>query len=56
MKWMKSHSGTPHAQHSDACIVFHVSAYACGAGVSQTGGLSRPCLRGIFVSVASSVP
>ena len=32
----RSHSGTPHAQHSDARTVFHVSAYACGAGVSQT--------------------
>ena len=29
----RSHSGTPHAQHSDACTVFHVSAFACGAGV-----------------------
>ena len=28
----RSHSGTPHAQYSDACTVFHVSACACGAG------------------------
>ena len=28
-----SRSGTPHAQRIDACTVFHVSAYACGAGV-----------------------
>ena len=34
----RSHSGTPHAQRSDACTVFHVSAYACGAGVFSSGG------------------
>ena len=38
-----SHSGTPHAQHSDACTAFHVSAYACGAGVfSSTGSCRHP--------------
>ena len=39
----RSLSGTPHAQHSDGCTVFHVGAHACGAGVSQNSHQpSRP--------------
>ena len=37
----RSHIGTPHAQHSDACTVFHVSAYAGGAGVFSSAGSCR---------------